>query len=129
MPCPWFGIEGYGGPEPHTPPRILSCTNISIAAAASTWDLGGREATDLYRGGRLEQAVDVALGASERLRTVDHEFIDASRHADDAARAEERRRVRRLRRLVAATAVGLVVALEAGGLAFSAQRRAESATD
>ncbi|MGB3735211.1 MAG: protein kinase [Ilumatobacter sp.] len=106
---------------------LRSIDEISVAAAA--WDGGGRETTDLYRGGRLENAVGLALAAPERLRWIDNEFIDASRDAGEAQRNNEFKRVRRLRRLVAATAAGLVIALVAGGLALRSQQRAETATE
>ena len=99
----------------------------AIATSADTWDHGGRAASDLYRGGRLEQAAGVASASPERLRPVDADFIEASRVAADADRHREQRRVRRLRRLVAGTAVALVAALIAGGLALVSQRRADEA--
>lgn len=97
----------------------------AIARAATIWEDGSRSPSDLYRGGRLETAADLALSAPERLSGLETEFIDASRAAADAERHHERRRVRRLRRLVAGTAIALVVALVAGGLALLAQRRAD----
>jgi DNA-binding SARP family transcriptional activator/WD40 repeat protein len=103
----------------------LRRTAGSIGSAADAWDRGGRQAADLYRSGRLEAARDLASSNPEWLRPVDREFVDASHASTEADRRTELRRVRRLRRLVTATAVALVAALLAGGLAFVQQRRAD----
>ena len=97
----------------------------AIGVAATVWDRGGRQPSDLYRGGRLDSALQVAGTNPEWLRPLDREFLDASRDQADADRSLEQRRVRRLRRLVAGTAIALVVALIAGGLALTQQRRAD----
>ena len=97
----------------------------AVATSATTWDQSGREPADLYRGGRLHQATALALAAPDRLRAVDTDFIDASRSAAEAELGKERQRIRRLRRLVAGTAVALAAALIAGGLALRSQRRAD----
>ncbi len=96
-----------------------------LSRASATWDTGGREASDLYRGGRLESAIGLEATASERLRPVDAEFIDASQAAADLERSVEDGRVKRLRRLVGVVGVALVMALIAGGLAVVAQRDAD----
>ena len=96
----------------------------AIAAAATVWDDGDREPTDLYRGGRLENAIDLALTAPDRLRAIDKEYIEASRASAEAERGKEQRRVRRLRRLVSGTALALVIALIAGAIAVREQNRA-----
>ena len=97
----------------------------AIGAAATVWDRGGRQPSDLYRGGRLDSALQIADTNPDWLRPLDREFLDASRDQADADRSLEQRRVRRLRRLVVGTAVALVVALIAGGLALTQQRRAD----
>ncbi|MFW2335710.1 protein kinase domain-containing protein, partial [Ilumatobacter sp.] len=107
----------------------------AIGGAADAWDRSDRPASDLYRGGRLDTAVGLAMSSPERLRPLDREFLDASRAAADHEQDAERLRVRRLRRLVVATGIALVVAVVAGAVALiqrndaqSAQREAELAT-
>lgn len=101
----------------------------AVAIAASVWDQGGRSATDLYRGGRLENAIGLALAAPDRLRDIDAEFIESSRIASEHERDAEQRRVRRLRRLVTVVGAALVVALIAGGVAFQQRNDAQDATE
>jgi DNA-binding SARP family transcriptional activator len=105
--------------------RALRRSVGAIGVAATVWDEGGRQAADLYRGGRLEAALEVAAADPEWLRPLDHEFLEASSSQEEANREAERRRVRRLRRLVVGTAAALVVALVAGGVALTQQRRAD----
>lgn len=97
-----------------------------VAAAAATWDEGGRGAADLYRVGRLENAMGLAHTAPDRLRPIDREFIDASQLEAEANRHLEVRRIQRLRRLVAGTGIALIVALIAGALAFRQSDRADA---
>ncbi|MEM9041898.1 MAG: protein kinase [Actinomycetota bacterium] len=100
-----------------------------LARASTTWDAGGRQAADLYRGGRLESALALAATVPDRFRPVDHEFVDASHAAADVERRDEARRVTRLRRLVAAAGAALVIALVAGGIAWNRQRLADERTE
>jgi serine/threonine protein kinase/DNA-binding winged helix-turn-helix (wHTH) protein len=100
----------------------------AVASAASVWDHGGRTATDLYRGGRLENAIGLVLAAPDRLREIDTDFIESSRVASERERDAEHRRVRRLRRLVTAVGAALVIALIAGGIAFQQRNDAQDAT-
>jgi DNA-binding SARP family transcriptional activator len=97
----------------------------SIGLAATEWDRSGRLPGDLYRGRRRDAALDIVRSSPDWLRALDHDFVDASRAHAELQRNAEQRRIRRLRRLVAGTAVALVVALVAGGLAITQQQRAD----
>lgn len=103
----------------------------AVAVAASAWDQSGRTTTDLYRGGRLENAIGLALAVPDRLRSVDTDFIESSRVASEHERDAEQRRVRRLRRLrrlVTVVGAALIAALIAGGIAFQQRNDALDAT-
>jgi len=100
----------------------------AVTIAASVWDQGGRTATDLYRGGRLENAIGLALAVPDRLRGIDTDFIESSKIASEHERDAEQRRVRRLRGLVTVVGAALVVALIAGGIAFQQRNDAQDAT-
>ncbi len=95
-----------------------------LGVSADAWHEGGRADTDLYRGVRLESALQLRDEVGERLRSVDRGFIDASHALSESERAIEQQRVRRLRRLVTGVGVALVVAMIAGAMAFVQQRRA-----
>lgn len=96
----------------------------AVALAADAWDDSGRPDTDLYRGGRLENAVGLTIGAPDRLRPIDSEFVAASQRYAETEGDTEQRRVRRLRQGIVGIAVALVFALIAGGVAFTQQGRA-----
>jgi len=102
---------------------VLRSTD-AIALAATNWDSSGRPETDLYRGVRLDTARGLQATTPDRLRAVDIDFIDASREFADHEHHAEVRRIRNLRRMVVGIGVALVLALVAGGIAFSQQRRA-----
>ncbi len=78
-----------------------------LSHAARLWDAGGRESSDLYRGARLAAARELPaeLNATERA------FVEASVH-------ESGRERRRLRSLLAAASVLLLVAIAAGVLSL-----------
>lgn len=107
---------------------LLRTTN-SVAVAANNWEHGGFAESDLLRAGRLEAALGVATIAPDRLRTIDQEFIEASQNHAVAEREREAGRVRRLRRLVGATAAALVLAVLAAGIAFVQRDQARDATE
>jgi hypothetical protein len=92
-------------------------------------DALGRPSAELYRGGRLETALEWRDAAAPDLTEVEAEFLDASAEAADSDRralaAEAKRQARQNRRLrwaLAAAAV-LLVAAVAGGLVAVRQRQ------
>jgi DNA-binding SARP family transcriptional activator/WD40 repeat protein/energy-coupling factor transporter ATP-binding protein EcfA2 len=102
-----------------------------LSTAADGWESLGRPATELYRGARLEAAMEWRVGAAPDLTEQEQAFLDASLAADanERARLAEQARLRtrqnrRLRRSLAAVAVLLVAALAAGALAY--QQRASA---
>lgn len=99
-----------------------------LDAAATLWDESGRQPSDLLRGGRLTQALDLALTAHDRLRPLDRTYLDASRSHAEAEHHKERRRVRRLRQLNIGVTIALVAALVAGGIALAQRNQADRAT-
>jgi len=102
-----------------------------VGQAAKAWDVSGRDAGELYRGGRLEAAEEWAAGHAEDFAPLEREFLDGSLELRAAAEAAEQRRFedqrrvnRRLRSLLSAVAVVAAVALIAGVLAF--QQRSDA---
>ena len=95
-----------------------------LGDAARAWDADGRDPSELYRGTRLDAAVEWAAGHADALERVEQPFLDASRAGRDAERRREAGRVRRLRGLLVGVAVALVVALVAGVIAVGQRNRA-----
>jgi len=96
-----------------------------LQRAAADWAESGREPSELYRGPRLVAALDWSGPRPDELNGVEREFLDASKGLAERETTEAQRRAqqqavvnRRLRQLVAALAVGVVVALVAGGMAL-----------
>lgn len=108
--------------------RLVVLANLREAAA--TWEELDREVGALYRGARLQAALDVAA-RTPALPARQHQFLDASRSlrdqesAEAAARAAHQLRAnRRLRAQLAVTAVALVVALVGGIVALDQRQEA-----
>jgi WD40 repeat protein len=82
-----------------------------LCDAARTWEAAGREPGDLYRGGRLEAALEWSRSNGALLNDTEIDFLDRS--AEESANALRHRRLaeRRLRRSLVAAAGLLVVAL------------------
>jgi WD40 repeat protein/class 3 adenylate cyclase len=99
-----------------------------VTAAATSWDASGREPTELYRGPRLAAAIDW-LGRGLHLSALERSFLDASREEHERTERARAQAHRRLRGLLVATAVGLVIALIGGAAAAVQSRRATSARD
>ncbi|NUT49943.1 MAG: hypothetical protein HOV94_21930, partial [Saccharothrix sp.] len=94
-----------------------------LAEAAHTWESLDRDPGALYRGTRLALVREWDDGA-RGLTPVELGFLRASVAADDAVRAAEQRRTRRLRQLVSVMAVLLLLAVGATAFAFRAERSA-----
>jgi DNA-binding SARP family transcriptional activator/WD40 repeat protein len=96
-----------------------------LAASARAWDERGRQAADLYRGARLEAAIE-AIGSERRaVSDVERQFVDAGHEARDSELRSARRSARRLRRLLVGVASALVAALVAGTVAVLQRRQAD----
>jgi WD40 repeat protein/class 3 adenylate cyclase/tRNA A-37 threonylcarbamoyl transferase component Bud32 len=98
-----------------------------LGDAARLWDAGGREPSDLYRGGRLAAALELVESRRARLNATERAFLDAAVEEADRERRAERRTYRRLRALLAGGAVLLVAALVGGALAVLSRNTAQDA--
>jgi serine/threonine protein kinase/DNA-binding SARP family transcriptional activator len=103
-----------------------------LVDAADTWDQQGRDDGDLYRGLRLEGALEWADAQPGALSSLERAFLTASadmqaaqQEAERAQAERDRRTNRRLRGLLTGVGLLLAVALVAGALAIRQQRRAD----
>ena len=101
-----------------------------IAQATNEWQDTERDQSFLYRGPRLAAADAAAqqmpLAPTEReFLTASHELADRERNADQQRVAAQARQNTRLRRLLVATAVTLVIALAFGVFAASQRSQAD----
>ncbi len=101
-----------------------------LSQSAAEWEEHRRDESELYRGTRLAAADEVA--AQLPLTSTEREFLGASRNLADRERADAEQRVatrirqnRRLRGLLTATALLLVVAVVTGVVAFAQRGRAD----
>jgi WD40 repeat protein/class 3 adenylate cyclase len=95
-----------------------------LTHAARQWDETGRDASEVYRGARLSAALDWAATRGPDLNEQERDFLSESRQASEREAERQRRTNRRLRGLLVGTAVFLVVAFLAGGLALVQRGRA-----
>ena len=102
-----------------------------LSGAADTWDAMGRPESELYRGARLAQALDWRQRGCPDLTLTEGAFLDSGQALADTERlaAETRarhqaRQNRRLRSLLTATAVVLVLSIVAGFVAVGQRERA-----
>jgi DNA-binding CsgD family transcriptional regulator len=100
-----------------------------LARTAREWDETGREPGELYRGQRLAAAVEWASAHGDELNDVERAFLDASQRASEADLARQRRINVRLRGLLGAAAVLLVVAVVAGTVALRQADDARASAD
>lgn len=107
--------------------RELLRSIAAVSGAASQWDSGGREPSDLYRGWRLHNASELYRSSPERFLELDSLFVRTSETKAGKDAAIEARRVTRLRQLVGAITVALIVALIAGSFAVRQSGRASDA--
>jgi DNA-binding SARP family transcriptional activator/tRNA A-37 threonylcarbamoyl transferase component Bud32/WD40 repeat protein len=103
---------------------LTQLQHLSVAARA--WDDGGRLDTELYRGSRLEAAIEALDNDGRAASELERAFVEAGREARDAEIHAAIRTGRRLRRLLAAVAAALVVALVAGTVAVVQRREADN---
>jgi WD40 repeat protein/DNA-binding SARP family transcriptional activator len=103
-----------------------------VSAAAESWDAMGRPASELYRGVRLDRAVEWRDRATPDLNNLERTFLDASRTERDRERRREADQItrttranRRLRAQLVALGIALVVALVVGVVAV---RQRDTAT-
>jgi WD40 repeat protein/DNA-binding SARP family transcriptional activator len=103
-----------------------------LTGAADTWDAMGRPDSELYRGARLAQALDWRDRARPDLTPTERAFLDAGQTLVDAERQaaldrarHQARTNRRLRALLAATAIFLVGSIVVGSVAVSQRQRAQ----
>ncbi|MBK8332540.1 MAG: protein kinase [Acidimicrobiaceae bacterium] len=97
-----------------------------LEAAAVEWDSTGRSEGDLYRGARLEIAQSLVALDWPTLTHTEREFLTASETVVQREHATERRSRRRLRRLLVATSVALVLAFVGGSVAMVQRRHADA---
>jgi WD40 repeat protein len=95
-----------------------------LGDAARAWDADGRDPSELYRGTQLDLAADWAAGHADAPNRIEWAFLDTSLSGRDAERRREARRVRRLRALLVAVALALVVSLVTGAIAVGQRNRA-----
>jgi WD40 repeat protein/class 3 adenylate cyclase len=97
-----------------------------LTQAARHWADDDRDAGDLYRGARLSAALDWSQGHSQALNLLEREFLSQSREVSEKELGRQRRTNRRLRALLAGTAVFLIVALIAGLFALLQRNHAQA---
>jgi WD40 repeat protein/DNA-binding SARP family transcriptional activator/energy-coupling factor transporter ATP-binding protein EcfA2 len=104
-----------------------------LTVASDSWEAMGRPDSELYRGTRLDRALEWRRLAGAELTPTEGAFLDAGRVlAEEEARsaaerlAQQRRANRRLRLLLGGVAAVLVVALAAGAVALRESRRADA---
>ncbi|HEX3387818.1 MAG TPA: ATP-binding protein, partial [Streptosporangiaceae bacterium] len=102
-----------------------------LSDSARTWDEAGRDPAALLRGGQLALARDWAADPVNRdsLGTLTRAFVDAGTAQERLQQTAERNRTRRLRRLVAALTVLVLVTVALAGYAFQQRQAATSAQD
>jgi WD40 repeat protein len=91
---------------------------LHLIGAVRTWDAGGHEEGDLYRGARLAAALEWAAEREGELNASERDFLNASRASAERAAERQRRTNRILRGLLAGAGVLLLAALGTGAFAL-----------
>ena len=112
-------------------------THRHLTHAAEDWNALGRDASELYRGPRLQATRDwLERDPSAQLNELETAFFDASAEQERTERAEEHERIaareranRRLRILLVAAAIALVIAIGTGAVAIGQRGRANRQAD
>ncbi|MFI9812787.1 nSTAND1 domain-containing NTPase [Saccharothrix variisporea] len=99
-------------------------TMRQLTEAAATWDSLDRDPDALYRGTRLDTALEWTTRDGVRTSTTERAFLKASEEARNEQRRRDHRQTRRLRQLVALLLVLLLFAGSAVVLAIRAQKQA-----
>jgi WD40 repeat protein/transcriptional regulator with XRE-family HTH domain len=102
-----------------------------LTDSARAWDEAGRDPAALLRGGQLALARDWTADPVNRdsLGALTLAFVDAGIVAERLQQAAERNRTNRLRRLVAALTVLVILTVALAGYAFQQRQEATSARD
>ena len=102
-----------------------------LSDAARAWDEAGREPAALLRGGQLALARDWAADQVNRdsLSPLTRSFVDAGIVQERLEQTAERHRALRLRRLVAALTVLVILTVALAGYSFQQRQAATSARD
>ena len=95
--------------------------------SSQTWDEGGRDPADLYRGARLTTAWEWAEPHEADLNDLEREFLRESHTASEGETVRARRTNRRLRGLLVGVAVLLAASLVVGDLALTQRDRTTGA--
>jgi WD40 repeat protein/DNA-binding SARP family transcriptional activator len=104
--------------------RVARQVHAHLRVAAHEWDVRGRDPGDLYRGARLAAALEFRSQHPDRMDRLEREFVGSSQLEADREAERQRLQNRRLRALLAAAAVLLVLTAVAGVVAVVGQRRA-----
>src|SRR6185312_3495733 len=104
--------------------RVVRQVHSHLRVAAREWDARARDPGDLYRGARLAAALEFRGRHADRLDRLEREFVGASQLEADSEAERQRIQNRRLRALLVAGGVLLVLTVVAGVVAVVGQQRA-----
>ncbi len=99
-----------------------------IQFSTRSWDGGGRDTEDLWRGARLARAVELVDDGHVPLEALDVQFVAASLEAERAEMQKDEQRRRRRLRLAVGVAAGALILAGVATVSFAmAQRESERA--